>query len=276
MISRLSNYPKKILTLIANLKKLKGVGTRTAERYAFDIIDWKEEEIILFSNLLSSIKKNLKKCEICGCIKENICFFCDEKRIQNIICIIGSSKDAYAIEKTNTYNGLYHVFEMLSSYNGYQVDELKLKKLENRIHKNKLFDPIGLWLSENKSFFGICLGLQLLFENSEESPGIKGFGIIKGTCKLFQEDKVPQIGWNNIHNVMDNPLLENLDSDSYFYFVHSYYCHPQENECVLATTDYNIIYPSIIGRGNVYAVQFHPEKSGATGIQLLKNWIEKC
>ena len=129
-------YPKNILTIIAYLKKLPGVGTKTAERFAFELIKWNNSELSLFGNLISVIKENLKTCEKCGClIEDNICLFCDSNRRQkNIICIIASPKDAYSIEETNSYYGLYHVIDnLISPMDGLNIDEINIEKLERRI-----------------------------------------------------------------------------------------------------------------------------------------------
>jgi glutamine amidotransferase len=132
------------------------------------------------------------------------------------------------------------------------------------------------WLSENKPFLGICLGMQMLFEESLESKGTKGFGIFKGNCPRFKEGKVPQMGWNEIEIVKDSPILEGIKDKSFFYFLHGYYVEVENQEIVTANTDYFITYASMVEKENVFAVQFHPEKSGETGLKMLSNWVEKC
>ena len=140
----------------------------------------------------------------------------------------------------------------------------------------KMLHPIRDWIEENRPFLGICLGLQLLLQTSEESPGYKGLGFFKGNCLRFTQKKVPQIGWNNISFKTEHPMFSDIQSRSYFYFVHSFYIQPDETEVVLAQTDYGIKYTSSAGRGNIIGVQFHPEKSGPLGLKLMKNWVTKC
>jgi len=132
------------------------------------------------------------------------------------------------------------------------------------------------WLLDNKPFLGICLGMQMLFEESEESGRTKGFGIFKGKCSRFTKGKVPQMGWNQIKISKDSPILEGIKDESFFYFLHGYYAEVENKEIVTATTDYFITYPSMIEKGNIFAVQFHPEKSGQAGLKMLSNWVEKC
>jgi len=150
---------------------------------------------------------------------------------------------------------------------GSAVDQLK---------KAALYDSIVDWIHEDKPFLGICLGVQLLMEESLESIGARGLSIFSGNCLPFKEGKVPQIGWNNISIKQEIPLLDGIKDGSYFYFLHSYYIAPENSSIITATTEYGVSYPSIIGKGNIHAVQFHPEKSGDVGIRLLKNWIQSC
>ncbi len=132
------------------------------------------------------------------------------------------------------------------------------------------------WIESNKPFLGICLGMQLLFESSTESEIVEGLGVFKGQCVRFTEGKIPQIGWNQINKVKESKLLTGIEDESFFYFLHSYYVRPEDQNIVAATTSYGIDYPSVFEQGNIYAVQFHPEKSGEKGLQLLKNWVELC
>ena len=135
-----------------------------------------------------------------------------------------------------------------------------------------------------KYFLGICLGFQLLFTESEEG-NCKGLNIIKGKVKRFNFSglKVPHMGWNTIRKIR-NPkseiqILNNIPNDSYFYFVHSYYGEPEDKNAVAATTFYGLEFPSAICKENVFATQFHPEKSQEIGLQLLENFVqlvEKC
>jgi glutamine amidotransferase len=127
-------------------------------------------------------------------------------------------------------------------------------------------------VDSGRPLLGSCLGLQLLFEVSEESPG-KGLGLIKGRVKKFGNNlKIPHMGWNNIKRTRDSPLLEGIPDYSYFYFVHSYYPDPDNPNDILATTIYGEPFTSIIEKDNIYSTQFHPEKSGPMGRQFLVNF----
>lgn len=144
-----------------------------------------------------------------------------------------------------------------------------------RLQETGLFDKIVEWLKDGRPFLGICLGLQLLFESSEESNGIKGFGIFKGNIKKFRKYKVPQIGWNCVVLLKSSPLVD-FREKPFFYFLHGYYVDTPEKNLIIGMTEYGVKYPSIVNRENIYGVQFHPEKSGKIGLQLLKNWVERC
>ncbi len=126
-----------------------------------------------------------------------------------------------------------------------------------------------------KAFLGICLGLQLLFEESEESPGVKGLGIFKGKIRKFPADmglKIPHIGWNSLEIKQKATIFKNIPENSYVYFVHSYYLEAEEPDTVATVTNYGIDFHSAVGRNNIFATQFHPEKSGDVGLQILKNF----
>ena len=128
-----------------------------------------------------------------------------------------------------------------------------------------------------KPFLGICLGLQLLFEESEESPGVEGLGILKGKIKRIPDEdglKVPHIGWNSLHLEHNGRLFQNIPENSYVYFVHSYYLEAQDPEIVKASTEYGVQIHASVEKGNVFACQFHPEKSSETGLRILKNFAE--
>jgi glutamine amidotransferase len=136
-----------------------------------------------------------------------------------------------------------------------------------------LVDVIRRVIAQGRPFLGICLGLQLLFEESEELGHHRGLGVFSGQVKRFEVGlKVPQIGWNQIHIQRASPLLEGVADGSYAYFVHSYYVAPDKSEIVLATTDYGIDYASIVGQGSVFGIQFHPEKSQEVGLRILRNF----
>lgn len=141
----------------------------------------------------------------------------------------------------------------------------------------KLIAPIREFAKSGKPFLGICLGLQLLFESSEESKGAEGLGIFKGTVRAFRSKtvKVPHMGWNNSKIMRPHPVLKGLPDNSFFYFVHSFYAVPEDKELTLAQTEYGgETFPAILGKGNVTATQFHPEKSQEAGLLILKNFIE--
>ena len=143
----------------------------------------------------------------------------------------------------------------------------------SNLERAGLADVIRQVITEGRPFLGICLGLQLLFEESEEMGQHRGLGIFGGQVKRFEVGlKVPQIGWNQIHIQRPSPILEDIADGSYAYFVHSYYVAPDDPEIVLATTDYGIDYASVIGRDNVFGIQFHPEKSQAVGLRILRNF----
>lgn len=140
--------------------------------------------------------------------------------------------------------------------------------VENLERKN-LIEPIKSAISDGKPFLGICLGLQILFEKSEEAPNFEGLSVLKGEVKKFTQGKVPQIGWNRINTTQNNNYLK----DDYFYFVNSYYVEPTEKEVVSSTTNYHLDFCSSIQKENLTAVQFHPEKSADAGMKFFKLWI---
>jgi glutamine amidotransferase len=150
------------------------------------------------------------------------------------------------------------------------------KEAAIKLKTKGLFETILEWVNSDKPFLGICLGLQLLFNKSEESVNEKGLGFLSGKVIRFQSKKVPQIGWNQVHFKKDSPLIYGIKDGSFFYFLHSYYVTNHEEEIVIGLTEYDVYYPSIIQKGNIFAVQFHPEKSGEVGLNLLKNWSNLC
>lgn len=144
-----------------------------------------------------------------------------------------------------------------------------------------LIGPMKDAIAAGKPFLGLCLGMQLLFEKSEEAPGVKGLGILKGEVVRFKgrKLKVPHMGWNNIvHSprsmVNGKKILKNIPDNSYMYFVHSYYVKPKDKNVTLTTTDYGSYFVSGVCRDNIYGFQFHPEKSQETGLRILKNFVK--
>ena len=123
---------------------------------------------------------------------------------------------------------------------------------------------------------GICVGMQLLFDESEEFGNAAGLGLIHGRVRRLPREKlVPQVGWNQIRKRNFHPILSRMEDDAFVYFVHSYYCDVSDPVIVVGQTDYGITYPSVIGRGDLCGVQFHPEKSQAVGLQMLSNFAHR-
>lgn len=137
-------------------------------------------------------------------------------------------------------------------------------------------DDVIREVAANKTpFLGICLGLQLLFESSEETPGVEGLGILKGKVLRIPDKeglKIPHIGWNSLKLSNHGRLFQGMTGEPYVYFVHSYYLQAENPDIVKATTDYSTCIHASVEQGNVFACQFHPEKSSAVGLQILKNF----
>ena len=145
------------------------------------------------------------------------------------------------------------------------------------LKKYQLDDVIHQVVKKGTPFLGICLGLQLLFERSDETPGVEGLGILEGEILRIPEKdnlKIPHMGWNSLHLQNNGRLFAGLDEQSYVYFVHSYYLKAKEEEIVKATTDYSVNIHASVEKGNVFACQFHPEKSSDVGLKILKNFVE--
>ena len=140
--------------------------------------------------------------------------------------------------------------------------------------KHGMADVVREAVNQNKPFLGICLGMQLLFDYSEEGGNVKGLGLFEGAIKSLPVSsglKVPHMGWNLL-KVKDSPLFKGLPDKPYVYFVHSFYLEAKDRQLVAATCNYGVEFDAAIGRGNVFATQFHPEKSGEIGLTILKNW----
>lgn len=146
----------------------------------------------------------------------------------------------------------------------------------NSMAERGLVDVVKEAALGGKPFLGICLGLHLLFEGSDESPEIDGLGILKGKMVTIPRDrglKVPHIGWNSVSLKQKDGIFSGIDDNSYFYFVHSYYLKDADEDVVAGVTEYGVPIECAVQRGNLCAVQFHPEKSSSAGLKLLKNFI---
>ena len=151
---------------------------------------------------------------------------------------------------------------------GDAMDNLKKYGLDEVIHKV---------VDKGTPFLGICLGLQLLFERSDETPGVEGLGILKGEILRIPDGenlKIPHMGWNSLHLQNGGRLFQGFEGEPYVYFVHSYYLKAEDEEIVKATTEYGVHIHASVEKGNVFACQFHPEKSSDVGLQILKNFVE--
>ena len=145
-----------------------------------------------------------------------------------------------------------------------------------RIREYGLEEVIHEFVASGKPFLGICLGLQLMFEASEESPGEKGLCLLKGKCTKIpstEELKVPQIGWNSLEFPKMSRLFAGIEPGSYVYFVHSYYLTAEDFSDVAATTEYGVTIHAAVEKDNIFACQFHPEKSSDVGLKIIKNFI---
>lgn len=145
-----------------------------------------------------------------------------------------------------------------------------------RLESYDLVGTIALAAERRIPLLGICLGLQLMFESSEESPGVKGLGLLPGRIVRIPDDgglKVPHIGWNNLKFPNRGRLFQDLPEDSYVYFVHSYYLQAQDEDIVTATTQYGALIHASVEKDNIFACQFHPEKSSGVGRKILQNFV---
>ncbi len=146
-----------------------------------------------------------------------------------------------------------------------------------KLHSYGLVEVIKQVVAENTPFLGICLGLQLMFESSEETPGVDGLGILPGKIVRIPDGegiKVPHIGWNSLTYPNEGRLYRGIPENSYVYFVHSYYLQAKEPEIVKAATEYGTYIHASVEKGNVFACQFHPEKSSSVGLKILQNFID--
>ena len=147
------------------------------------------------------------------------------------------------------------------------------------LRRRRLVAPLLDSVEGGKPFLGLCLGMQLLFESSEESPGVKGLGVFPGRVRRFPRKKglkVPHMGWNQLEIAGRNPLLAGVPDGAFVYFVHSFYVDPEEKSLVSARTAYGLDFPSVLwDSGRVWATQFHPEKSQKWGLRMLGNFLKE-
>lgn len=177
------NYPQELTPLIAELKKLPGVGTRTAERFAFELLSWPKEEIVFLGDALKTIQDKIPPCTICGCLtNQGYCSFCDTAtRDATQLCVIASARDAFAIEETKTYKGLYHVVEhLLSPLDGRHANQLNLERIQKRIHQNNIREMI---LAFDSTLEGDTTALYIKSQLSLENLSISrlAFGLPMGS-----------------------------------------------------------------------------------------------
>jgi len=143
------------------------------------------------------------------------------------------------------------------------------------LHEYGLVDLVLERVTEGVPMLGVCVGMQMLFEGSDEFGKSEGLGLLKGRVRRFSNDLiVPHVGWNRIHQTRQHPLFSEIVDDSFFYFVHSYFCEPEDGELVVGETSYGRNYASVVASKNVCGVQFHPEKSQSVGLKMLANFAE--
>lgn len=146
-----------------------------------------------------------------------------------------------------------------------------------QLHRQHLVEPLKAALAAGVPYLGICLGMQFLFEHSSEMGHHAGLGVLPGYVTRFSPDiglKIPHLGWNQLHFECETPLLTDVQPGSYAYFVHSYYCVPADPTDLMIRTDYGQPFAAAVQRDNIYGVQFHPEKSQAIGLRILRNFLK--
>jgi len=141
-----------------------------------------------------------------------------------------------------------------------------------------MWDEVRAWAKSDRPFFGICVGYQMLFDSSEEAPGEKGLGVFEGEVRRFSSEhhlKIPQIGWNTITVLQDqSPFLARILTGDFVYYVHSYYVAPEDRSLIALETTYGDTFAAAVARGNLFATQFHPEKSQRAGLEMVRNFID--
>ena len=143
------------------------------------------------------------------------------------------------------------------------------------LKKLNLIEPVRRIIAENRSFMGICIGLQVLFTSTEEDGGQDCLDAFPGMVKKLPEGlKIPHMGWNQVKQKIDHPVFDGIPDNSNFYFVHSYYVDPEDKSLITGTTEYGVEFCSIIAKGNVIGTQFHPEKSGDIGLKIYDNFLK--
>ena len=140
--------------------------------------------------------------------------------------------------------------------------------------QRRLVEPIREYIASGRPFLGICMGLQVLFSVSEEGGEHPCLDILPGRVRRLPEGlKVPHMGWNRVRQCCRHPVFDGISDDAFFYFVHSYYPHPEDPSVVIGETDYGVTFPAVVAKGNIVATQFHPEKSAEAGLRLYENFL---
>ena len=181
---------------------------------------------------------------------------------------------------TNAFRRLGVNVEIIDQPSKAQIDGLVLPGVGNfesaATNMRRMKDKIIELIDSSMPVLGICLGMQLFFERSEEGGG-EGLGIFRGdVVKMRIRGKLPHMGWNTLIKMKESPILEDVNTGDWVYYVHSYYPSPRDAEIVLAETEYHIRFPSVIGGSSRFGTQFHPEKSSTTGQKILKNFLKIC
>jgi len=144
----------------------------------------------------------------------------------------------------------------------------------SNLAQRRLVEPIREYIASGRPFLGICMGLQVLFSLSEEGGEHPCLGILPGRVRRLPDGlKVPQMGWNRVRQRCSHPIFDGIPDGAFFYFVHSYYAHPEDPSVVIGETDYGVTFPAVVAKDNIVATQFHPEKSAESGLRLYENFL---